>query len=162
MNKALANYSCEGQMTIFDILSVQVTEIILSSISEMIQKNQKGEPLKMEDIVPKEIVAFSYIRECDNKEMIAFFCLLDDGYIYAKDFYTYHFITKFKDELTAKKEIKKRIEELMSKNKNVSEVPNFSPDFRDMYLTWSYNEKEKWSWLYTERACSHTKKPSFT
>ena len=34
-------------------------------------------------------VAFSYMRTCDNREMISFYCELDNGMLYMKEFMTY-------------------------------------------------------------------------
>lgn len=41
------------------------------------------------DIKPISTVAYSYIRDCDNREMTAFYCDLGDDMYYIKEFMTY-------------------------------------------------------------------------
>lgn len=117
---------------------------------------KKYNAIPKEDIHPQTIKAYNYIRTCDNREMIAFYCLLNDGWIYAKDFYTYHYMMKFKNETTAKKKVEIHFSELLKNNKeNIMEKNNYIPIFKNMYPIKNI-ENGSWPWEYTEAACSKT------
>ncbi len=47
------------------------------------------EVILSENIIPKETVAYQYVRECDNRIMTAFYSMLEDGKVYIKEFMTY-------------------------------------------------------------------------
>lgn len=93
------------------------------------------------NIKPISTVAYSYIRGCDNREMIAFYCDLGGDMYYIKEFMTYHHIIK------GKKSIKKFMEQQEFKYDNTKEIEDFVPYFRNMYKCtgqsdWNYAECE--------------------
>ena len=50
--------------------------------------------IRKENIHAVKTVAYSYVRECDNRTMIAFYSILDNEMIYVKNFMTFHHIRK--------------------------------------------------------------------
>lgn len=93
------------------------------------------------DIKPISTVAYSYIRDCDNREMTAFYCDLENDMYYIKEFMTYHHIIK------GKKAIKKFMEQQEFKYDNPKEIEGFLPHFKNMYKCtrqsdWDYAECE--------------------
>lgn len=95
------------------------------------------------DIKPINTVAYSYIRDCDNREMTAFYCDLGDDMYYIKEFMTFHHIIK------GKKAIKKFMEQQEFEHDNPKEIDGFVPNFKNMYKC-----TEQSNWDYTE--CGYT------
>lgn len=95
------------------------------------------------EIKPISTVAFSYIRDCDNRELTAFYCDLGSDMYYIKAFITYHHIAK------GKKAIKKFMEQQEFKYDNPRKIDNFIPHFKNMYKC-----TEQSDWLYAE--CEYT------
>lgn len=91
------------------------------------------------DIKPISAVAYSYIRDCDNREMTAFYCDLGDDMYYIKEFMTFHHIIK------GKKAIKKFMEQQEFKRDNTKEIDGFVPNFKNMYKC-----TEQSNWDYAE------------
>ena len=95
------------------------------------------------DIKPICTVAYSYIRDCDNRKMTAFYCDLGDGMYYIKEFMTFHHITK------DKKASKKFMEQQEFKYGKPKEIDCFVPHFKNMYKC-----TEQSNWDYAE--CEYT------
>ena len=95
------------------------------------------------DIKPISIVAYSYIRDCDNRGMTAFYCDLGDDLYYIKEFMTYHHIIK------GKKAIKKFMEQQEFEYCNPKEIDGFVPHFKNMYKCTEHSD-----WDYAE--CGYT------
>lgn len=95
------------------------------------------------DIKPIITVAYSYIRDCDNREMTAFYCDLGDDMYYIKEFMTFHHIIK------GKKAIKEFVEQQEFKYDNPREIDGFVPRFKNMYKC-----TEQSDWDYAE--CEYT------
>lgn len=95
------------------------------------------------DIKPICTVAYSYIRDCDNRKMTAFYCDLGDGMYYIKEFMTFHHITK------DKKAVKKFMEQQEFKYGKPKEIDCFVPHFKNMYKC-----TEQSNWDYAE--CEYT------
>lgn len=93
------------------------------------------------DIEPASIVAYSYIRNCDNREMFSFYCDLGNDMYYVKEFMTYHHIIKGKEA------IKKFTRQQEVNNNNSKQIDDFVPNFKNMYKCtvqsdWDYAECE--------------------
>ena len=93
------------------------------------------------DIKPISTVAYSYIRDCDSREMTAFYCDLGNDMYYIKEFMTFHHIIK------GKKAIKKFMEQQEFKYDKPKEIEDFAPHFKNMYKCaeqsdWDYAECE--------------------
>lgn len=93
------------------------------------------------DIKPIRTVAYSYIRDCDNREMTAFYCDLENDMYYIKEFMTYHHVVK------GKKAIKKFMEQQEFEHDNPKKIDGFVPNFKNMYKCteqsdWDYAECE--------------------
>lgn len=93
------------------------------------------------DIKPISTVTYSCIRDCDNREITAFYCDLGDDMYYIKDFITYHHIIK------GKKAIKKFMEQQEFKYDNPKKIDGFVSHFKNMYKCtkqsdWDYAECE--------------------
>lgn len=91
------------------------------------------------DIKPISTAAYSYIRDCDNSELIAFYCDLGDDMYYIKEFMTYHHIIK------GKKVIKKFMEQQEFQYDKPKEIDGFVPRFKNMYKC-----TEQSDWDYAE------------
>lgn len=99
------------------------------------------EVISAESIKPIKTVAYLYRRECDNREMIAFYSVLDNGMMYVKQFYTYHHIVNHNA-----KNIKKFMKGGGFEYCNAKEI-EFEPVFKNMYkchkdADWIYAEAE--------------------
>lgn len=97
-----------------------------------------------EDIKPLSIVAYSYVRNCDNRTMTAFYCDLGDDMYYIKEFMTFHHICKNGKK---KKEnvIDKFMEQQEFKYENPQEIQGCVPHFKNMYKCVKPSD-----WLYAE------------
>ena len=95
------------------------------------------------DIKPLSTVAYSYARECDNREMTAFYCDLGEDMYYIKEFMTFHHICK------SKKWIKKFMEQQEFKYDKPKEIQGYVPHFKNMYKCVKPSD-----WLYAE--CEYT------
>lgn len=97
-----------------------------------------------EDIKPLSTVAYSYVRECDNREMIAFYCDLGCDMYYIKEFMTFHHICKNGKK---KKEnvIKKFMEQQEFNYDKPKEIQGYVPHFKNMYKCAKPSD-----WLYAE------------
>lgn len=95
------------------------------------------------DIKPICTIAYSYIRDCDNREMTVFYCDLGDDMYYIKEFMTYHHIIK------GKKAINKFMEQQEFQYDSPKEIDGFVPNFKNMYKC-----TEQSDWDYAE--CEYT------
>lgn len=97
-----------------------------------------------EDIKPLSIVAYSYVRKCDNRTMTAFYCNLGEDMYYIKEFMTFHHICKNGKK---KKEnvIDKFMEQQEFKYENPQEIQGYVPHFNNMYKC-----VKPFDWLYAE------------
>lgn len=92
-----------------------------------------------EDINPLNIVAYSYVRKCDNRVMTAFYCDLGKDVYYIKEFMTFHHICK------GKKWVKKFMEQQEFRYENLQEIQGYAPHFKNMYKCVNPSD-----WLYAE------------
>lgn len=93
------------------------------------------------DIKPINVVAYSYIRDSDKKELFSFYCDLGDNMYYVKEFITFHHIVK------GNKGIKKFMEQQEFKYNKLKQIDDFIPHFKNMYKcikpsNWDYAECE--------------------
>lgn len=97
-----------------------------------------------EDIRPLSTVAYSYVRDCDNRAMTAFYCDLVDDMYYIKEFMTFHHICKNGKK---KKEnvIDKFMEQKEFKYENPWEIQGYVPHFKNMYKCVKSSD-----WLYAD------------
>lgn len=108
----------------------------------------KGKDIIMaENIKPIKTVAYSYIRECDNREMIAFYSELDNGMVYIKEFVTYHHIVEANKKGKA---IKRFMDQQEFKNNDVKQI-EYEPEFKNMYRI-----RQKYDWDYAEAEHSYS------
>lgn len=80
-----------------------------------------------ENIKADEVIAYRYIRECDNREMKAFYARIGSGLLYVKEFMTYEHII----DDTAKN-IKKFMEQQEFKYDQPEQF-DYIPKFKNMY-----------------------------
>ena len=100
-----------------------------------------------EDIHPVETHAYSVVRSVDGRVLYAYYCLLDNGMVYMKNFMTYDHI--FTQE-HAKKAIKGFSKQQFFDLDKVVEEKDFVPQFKNMYKT-----TEGCNWDYTQIECSY-------
>lgn len=91
-------------------------------------------------------VAFSYIRACDERKMIAFYCELDNGMLYMKEFMTY-----------ASLHLKEHKEKAIKKFKEQDEFKHYNPQQIQCVpkLKNMYRIKTKYDWDYSEASHSY-------
>lgn len=92
------------------------------------------------------MVAFSYMRTCDNREMVSFYCELDNGMLYMKEFMTYASLHLKEHK---KKAIKKFMEQDEFKYCNPRQI-QYIPELKNMYRI-----KVKYDWDYSEASHSY-------
>lgn len=97
-----------------------------------------------EGIKPLNTVAYSYVRECDNRTMTAFYCDLGDDMYYIKEFMTFHHICK-----NGKKKKEDVVDRFMKQQEfrycNPKKIQGYIPHFKNMYKC-----VEPSDWLYAE------------
>lgn len=88
------------------------------------------------DIKILNTIAYKYVRNCDKRTMIAFYCELENGLYYIKEFMTYHHISD-------KKGFNKFLQQQEFKYNDVEEFIH-TPRFKNMYKC------NKSDWIYAE------------
>lgn len=138
----LDNYVCDGQMSIFDFIAPTPTTKIESDIID---------PSTLNYLSGK---GWTYIRDCDKRQMKAFYLVADNGLVYAKEFMTYHFMLKFDSYAKAITGAEKFFKEAFKRNtlpQNAIEVDPFTiVDYIPMHKT-----NAKCDWDYTDERCSY-------
>lgn len=102
--------------------------------------------IRAEDIKPIKTTAYSYVREGDNREMIAFYSELDNGMVYIKEFMTFHHIVEANKKVKA---IKKFMEQSEFNNVNINQI-DYVPSFKNMYRI-----RQQYDWDYAEAGHSY-------
>lgn len=99
------------------------------------------------DLHPVSWKVYYYIRKCDGYKMYMFYAVLDNGYVYAKDNYTFHYMKKCTE--------KEALDHLMRQVEGVAvecvEVENIPFPLKNMYQCADGSK----NWLYTEAECSY-------
>ncbi len=108
---------------------------------------KEHEVIRAEDIHAVNTTAYRYIRECDGFTMTAFYCELDNGMLYMKEFYTYHHIIV--DKKKQKKAIQKFMEQNDIKDGNAVQI-DYEPVFKNMYRI-----RQQYDWDYAEAGHSY-------
>lgn len=89
-----------------------------------------------DDMRETETIAYAYIREFDGRKMIAFYSVLDNGYVYMKEFMTYAHLVKGN----------KAIKDFMRQYEiEKAEKIDYVPVFKNMYRC-----KGDSGWIYAE------------
>jgi len=101
-----------------------------------------------ESIKAVEVKAYSYVRDCDNREMKSFYAIIPDGKAYIKQFMSYEHIIDYGSVENARKELKKTFcKQQEFEYCNPQEI-DYTPTFKNMYLC---NKKADWvKWNYAE------------
>lgn len=103
--------------------------------------------IRAEDIHPIYVAAYQYVRECDGRTMTAFYCELDNGMAYFKDFVTYHYMVCVDKKKNAVKKFYKQQEFQYNDVKQV----DYEPVFKNMYRIC-----QKYDWDYSEAGHSYS------
>lgn len=102
--------------------------------------------IRAENIKPIKTTAYSYIRACDNRQMIAFYSELENGMVYIKEFITFqHMVESDKRN----KAIKRFMEQTEFKYSDVKQI-EYEPVFKNMYRI-----RQKYDWDYAEAGHSY-------
>ncbi len=98
--------------------------------------------LLADDIELKNIIAFSYIRDVDSKQLWAYMAEIGNGLLYIKNFMTYVHIVE-----DNKKNRKKFEEDILryAEYNDVKEIENYHPELKHMYFC-----RESSDWKYAE------------
>lgn len=99
------------------------------------------------DLRPVSWKVYYYHRKCDGYKMYMFYAMLDNGYVYAKDKYTYHYLKKC-TEKEALDHLMKQVEETAEECIEENTIPF---PLRNMYQCKGGSGK----WLFTEAECSY-------
>lgn len=112
-------------------------------------KNLKGmDVVFAEDMNITSQKVFYYIRKCDGRKMYVYYAILDNGFVYTKDHYTYDHLMQ-----RTEKEAFKNLEKQMA-----SVSTEWIEEFALPYpLKNMYRCEEGGKWLYTEAECSYVK-----
>ena len=99
-----------------------------------------------ESITAIEAKTYSYIRNCDSREMKSFYAILKDGKAYIKNFMTYEHIIDFGSVENARKELRKAFYKQQEfEYYNLQEI-DYSPTFKNMYLCNKKADFVKWNY----------------
>lgn len=128
-------YGCAWNSSIGNRIFTQIEQAI-EKAEEYLNNN---ECIRKESIVPISTVAYSYIRDCDERKMIAFYSILDNGMIYVKEFMTYQHLCKDVDNA-----IKKFMEQQEFEYCNPKKI-DYIPEYKNMYPC-----KNDSDWCYAE------------
>ena len=104
------------------------------------------EVLRAESIRPVKTVAYTYTRSIDNMSLIAFYCELENGMVYMKEFMTFHHMIIPDKKQNA---IKKFMEQQELKYSDVREI-EYTPVFKNMYRI-----RQAYDWDYAEAGHSY-------
>lgn len=104
------------------------------------------EVIRAEDIHPVSVTAFAYKRHNDYVEDVAFYCELDNGMLYVKEFMTYQHIVCADKK---KKAIKHFMEQAEFKRDGIKPI-EYAPVFKNMYKI-----HQKYDWDYAEAEHSY-------
>lgn len=96
------------------------------------------------DIQHGDVIAYSYIRDLDERVMTAFYTDIGNGMLYMKEFMSFHHSVK-----NTPKNIKHFIEQKEFSKPGVHKV-NFTPSFKNMY----HSKEPGDSWIYAEAGYS--------
>lgn len=97
-----------------------------------------------DDIRIVKTVAYGYRRKVDDREMVSFYCTLDNGELYMKEFMTFCHIVK-----NTKKAIEKFMNQQEFKHENPKQI-SYLVKPKNMYRC-----KGTDAWLYTEAGCTY-------
>lgn len=116
------------------------------------RKTQKNiNVIYAKDLHPISWKVYYYYRKSDGYKMYLFYVLLDNGYVYAKDNYTYHYMKKCSEQ-EARKHLTEQIENIAEE---CVEEKNITFPFRNMYQC---QEQKSNNWLFTEAECNYAKR----
>lgn len=107
-------------------------------------------------IEPNDIIktaAFSYIRKCDGRKIIAFISELKNGLLYMKDFYTHYHIKDMKFDKALKQLTSSFRLTDVEETSMVREIDGFVPEIKTMYRC-----EEGKDWLFAEAGYGGCKK----
>lgn len=102
--------------------------------------------IKADKIKPVNVIAYSYVRSCDQRNMISFYSELENGMVYIKGFMTYDHLILEKNK---KKFLKLFMEQQEFKYENPKEIM-YLPCYKNMYKT-----SELSDWDYAEAAYTY-------
>lgn len=104
-----------------------------------------------EDMRIVNFEAYAYTRECDQRQMVAFLCELENGMIYKKNFYTYHHLSLPENRKKAIKDFYEQTELKDSSCYKVNEI-FYVPMLKRMYRVTADGSSSGWD--YAEAAFS--------
>ena len=104
-----------------------------------------------EDMHIVDFEAYAYTRECDQRQMVAFLCELENGMIYKKNFYTYHHLALPENKKKAIKDFYEQTEFKDSSCYKVNEI-FYVPMLKRMYRVTADGSSSGWD--YAEAAFS--------
>lgn len=111
------------------------------------KKEEKVHVIYAKDLHPVSWKVYYYHRKCDGYKMYMFYAMLDNGYVYAKDKYTYHYLKKCTEE-EALAHLMKQVEETAEECIEENTIPF---PLENMYQCKGGSDK----WLYTEAECGY-------
>lgn len=97
-----------------------------------------------DDIQITKTVAYEYLRKVDDRKMVAFYCVLENGDLYMKEFMTFCHIVK-----NTKRAIEKFMDQQEFKYENPKQI-SYLVKPKNMYRCKGTDD-----WLYTEAGCAY-------
>lgn len=104
------------------------------------------EVIRAEEMKVVRTVAYQYIREIDNRKMIAFYSELENGMLYIREFVTFHHIVGADKK---EKAIKRFMNQQEFKYNKIKQI-DYKPIFKNMYRI-----RQKYDWDYAEAGHSY-------
>lgn len=86
--------------------------------------------------------AYAYTRNCDHRPMFSFWCELENGMLYKKDFCTYHHLVLPQNK---KKALKAFYNQAEFANNDIKQIP-YVPFFKPMYRVVAESSSSGWDY----------------
>ena len=87
--------------------------------------------------------AYAYTRNCDHRPMFSFWCELENGMLYKKDFCTYHHLVLNKKKKKALKAFYNQVE--FDEDNDMNQIP-YVPFFKPMYRVVAESSSSGWDY----------------
>lgn len=130
----------QGQMSISDFLNSEINKI--EEVKEKVYSKDTFVTIRSENM--EVIKERNFIEPCDDSRILIYATvkLLKGNMVYFSNWYTYHFLEKFKTEEEAEKEYKKKAEKIIEELYEYKRFEvNIPSELKDMYLC----QNDRWS-----------------
>lgn len=117
------------------------------AIKASVRYIQEHNMLLAQDIELRNVIAYSYIRDVDNRQLWAYMGEIGDGLLYMKGFMTYVHVVE--DTKVNRKKFMEKVEHY-AQNAFVQEISGYIPEIKNMYPCKVISD-----WKYAEARYTH-------